>query len=139
MRQGLASRGTAGAENGGTLFSALRAKRDSGGASRFFYCPKAPKKDKGADNTHPTVKNTKLMSYLINLVTPPGGVVLDPFMGSGSTGVSAIRSGFRFTGIEGETVYYLIAADRTLAELSLQTAALIHGNVIGTMAYTEGL
>jgi hypothetical protein len=75
-------------------------KGDSGGASRFFYCAKASKSDKGADNKHPTVKSTKLMSYLIKLVTPPGGIVLDPFMGSGSTGVAALRDGFKFVGIE---------------------------------------
>lgn len=71
-------------------------------ASRFFYCAKASKADKGADNKHPTVKSTKLMEYLIRLITPLGGMVLDPFMGSGSTGVAALRLGFRFVGIEHE-------------------------------------
>jgi site-specific DNA-methyltransferase (adenine-specific) len=85
---------------------------DSGGASRFFYCPKAPKKDKGPDNKHPTVKNTKLMSYLINMITPPNGVVLDPFMGSGSTGVASQREGFGFIGIEMEEEYFNIAKER---------------------------
>lgn len=85
---------------------------DSGGASRFFYCAKASKADKGKDNTHPTVKSTKLMSYLINLITPPQGVVLDPFMGSGSTGVAAIREGFKFIGIEKEDDYLQIAERR---------------------------
>lgn len=85
---------------------------DTGGASRFFYCPKASKKDKGADNTHPTVKNTKLMEYLIKMVTPPNGTVLDPFMGSGSTGVAAIRLGFDFIGIEQSNEYLAIAYQR---------------------------
>jgi len=85
---------------------------NQGGASRFFYCPKASKRDKGHFNTHPTCKNTKLMEYLITLVTPPGGIVLDPFMGSGSTGVAAIRKGFKFVGIERETEYYDIAKKR---------------------------
>lgn len=85
---------------------------DSGGASRFFYCAKASKSDKGADNTHPTVKSTKLMEYLIKLITPPGGTVLDPFMGSGSTGVAAQRLGFDFIGIEKELEYFEIAAKR---------------------------
>jgi len=71
-----------------------------GDPARFFYCAKASKKDRGDGNTHPTVKPTDLMRYLCRLVTPPGGVVLDPFMGSGSTGKAAVAEGFRFIGIE---------------------------------------
>lgn len=78
-------------------------------AARFFYCSKASKRDRdeGLDdhNTHPTVKPTDLMRYLCRLVTPPGGVVLDPFMGSGSTGKAAILEGFRFVGIDTEQKY----------------------------------
>lgn len=85
---------------------------DKGGASRFFYCAKASKKDRGECNIHPTVKSTKLMEYLIRLITPPNGTVLDPFMGSGSTGVAAKRLGFGFVGIEREEKYYKIAAGR---------------------------
>lgn len=85
---------------------------DSGGASRFFYCAKASKSEKGAENNHPTVKSTKLMQYLIKLVTPKGGNVLDPFAGSGSTGVAAIKSGFNFVGIENNSDYAAIAKDR---------------------------
>lgn len=85
---------------------------DVGGASRFFYVAKASKADKGTDNTHPTVKSTKLMEYLIKLVTPPNGVVLDPFMGSGSTGVSAKNLGFKFLGIESSSDYFGIASRR---------------------------
>lgn len=84
------------------------------GAARFFYSPKASKKDRGEGNTHPTVKPTDLMAYLCRLVTPPGGVVLDPFMGSGSTGKAAVREGFRFVGIEREAEYFAIAAARLL-------------------------
>ena len=66
---------------------------DNGGsAARFFYCAKASKKDRGEDNKHPTVKPTDLMRYLCRLVTPPNGIVLDPFMGSGSTGKAAVAS-----------------------------------------------
>ena len=54
---------------------------------RFFYCPKVSKSERGEDNTHPTVKPQELMKYLCRLVTPKGGTVLDPFMGSGSTGM----------------------------------------------------
>jgi site-specific DNA-methyltransferase (adenine-specific) len=76
---------------------------------RFFYTTKASKKDRNSDwhgnplpypNAHPTVKPADLMQWLVRLVTPPGGVVLDPFAGSGSTGVAARREGFRFIGIE---------------------------------------
>jgi site-specific DNA-methyltransferase (adenine-specific) len=139
---------------------------DKGGASRFFYCPKAAKSDRneGLDhledkkrpgqsntglyssspvcvdcgltvngtnnhsnceegleykpsttttkNNHPTVKPTDLMRYLINLVTPPNGTILDPFMGSGSTGKAAVRCGVNFIGIEKEQEYMDIASAR---------------------------
>ena len=79
---------------------------------RFFYCPKPNKKDKGDDNKHPTVKPTELMKYLIRLVTPKDGIVLDPFMGSGSTGKAAMQEGMWFVGIEREKEYYEIAKQR---------------------------
>jgi site-specific DNA-methyltransferase (adenine-specific) len=63
-------------------------------------------------NNHPTVKPTDLMRYLCRLVTPPGGTVLDPFMGSGSTGRAALLEGFRFVGIEREAQYLEIARAR---------------------------
>lgn len=63
-------------------------------------------------NTHPTVKPTALMQYLCRLVTPPGGVVLDPFMGSGSTGKAAVLEGFQFVGVEREAEYMPIAVGR---------------------------
>jgi DNA modification methylase len=68
----------------------------------------------GAKNHHPTVKPTDLMRYLCRLVTPPGGVVLDPFMGSGSTGKAALLEGFQFIGIEREAEYLEIAKARIL-------------------------
>jgi hypothetical protein len=85
---------------------------DLGGASRFFYVAKASRKDKGVGNSHPTPKSTTLMEYLIRLVTPPGGVVLDPFAGSGSTGVAAKRLGFGFVGVEREQEYFEVAQNR---------------------------
>lgn len=85
---------------------------DSGSAARFFYCAKANKKDREEGNSHPTVKPTELMRYLCRLVTPPGGVVLDPFMGSGSTGKAAVLEGFEFIGIEREAEYLEIARNR---------------------------
>ncbi|HRY90436.1 MAG TPA: site-specific DNA-methyltransferase [Rubrivivax sp.] len=115
---------------------------DSGSAARFFYCAKASKKDRdegceglpqrvigtwGGDdddlspgkkstvprgNTHPTVKPTDLMRYLCSLVTPPGGLVLDPFAGSGSTGKGAALAGLHFVGVERELAYVDIAERR---------------------------
>ncbi|WP_179292205.1 DNA-methyltransferase [Paenibacillus campinasensis] len=76
-------------------------------------CKKATKADRGAGNTHPTVKPTALMAWLIRLVTPPGGTVLDPFAGSGSTLVAAKREGFGYVGIEREPEYVDIANART--------------------------
>ncbi len=66
----------------------------------------------GARNDHPTIKPVQLMAYLCRLITPPGGVVLDPFLGSGTTGVAALQEGFRFIGIEKEFEYLAIANAR---------------------------
>jgi DNA modification methylase len=120
-----------------------------GDAARFFYCPKASKKDreeglKGMEtkttmrygeqgqgpsaqqppkkpveqrNIHPTVKPTDLMRYLCRLVTPPGGTVLDPFMGSGSTGKAAALEGFNFIGIDLNPEYVEIAQNRIKEQL----------------------
>lgn len=87
---------------------------DIGSAARFFYCAKASKKDRndGATNNHPTVKPTELMRYLVRLVTPPNGTVLDPFTGSGSTGKAAVLEGFSFIGIEQSAEYVEIAKAR---------------------------
>ena len=113
-----------------------------GEPARFFYCAKASKRDRneGLDgfevkqtlggggltevggaygsikaagqNHHPTVKPTTLMQYLVRLVTPPNGVVLDPFMGSGSTGKACAYEGFDFIGIEQSAEYVEIARAR---------------------------
>jgi site-specific DNA-methyltransferase (adenine-specific) len=114
---------------------------DTGGASRFFYCPKASKGERNAGldgfplvkggsmrgeetrpdrptnhpiraNHHPTVKPIELMRYLCRLVTPPGGTVLDPFTGSGTTGCAAVLEGFDFIGVEREAEYAQIAKAR---------------------------
>ena len=92
-------------------------------AARFFYMAKCSKKDRnegleGVVNHHPCLKPTALMRYLCRLVTPPGGIVLDPFMGSGSTGKAAMLEGFRFIGIEREAEYVEIARARIGAVLS---------------------
>lgn len=85
---------------------------DSGGASRFFYVAKSSKRERGEGNAHPTVKPIKLMEYLIKLVTPPNGTTLDPFMGSGTTGVAAKQLGFDFIGCEMSENYFDIAKQR---------------------------
>lgn len=85
---------------------------DSGSAARFFYCAKASRKERGEGNGHPTVKPIALMRWLITLVAPPNAVVLDPFMGSGTTGVAALQLGRRFIGVEREAEYYEIAERR---------------------------
>jgi len=87
---------------------------------------KASKKDRNSDwrgeeitleirHTHPTVKPTDLMAWLVRLVTPPGGIVLDPFAGSGSTLVAAKREGFQYIGIEREAEYVEIAKARVVS------------------------
>jgi site-specific DNA-methyltransferase (adenine-specific) len=91
---------------------------DKGGASRFFYQAKVSKAernmglDEGVKSNHPTMKPVALMTYLCRLITPPNGIVLDPFMGSGSTGVSALLEGFRFCGMEMDPDYFKIAEAR---------------------------
>ena len=89
-------------------------------AARFFYAAKASRKDRGEGNSHPTVKPTDLMRYLCRLVTPPGGVILDPFMGSGSTGKAAVAEGFKFIGIEMVEEYFAIAHERITGEPYLE-------------------
>jgi site-specific DNA-methyltransferase (adenine-specific) len=83
---------------------------------RFFYCAKANSKERseglGDKNFHPTVKPIELMRYLVRMVTPPNGIVLDPFTGSGSTGVGAIKEARRFYGIELNKEYAKIARAR---------------------------
>ena len=95
---------------GGGGYGGANTYMDKGGPSRYFYCPKVTKKEREAGlvpgegqtraNAHPTVKPVNLMAYLIRLVTPPNGLILDPFVGSGTTGIAAVREGFRFVGIE---------------------------------------
>ena len=116
---------------------------DSGSAARFFWCPKASRRDRNdglsgmpqkavnwssgeqapgtfqssntdraLENHHPTVKPTELMQYLVRLVTPQAGVVLDPFMGSGSTGKACVREQMSFVGIEIDPAYIEIAKRR---------------------------
>jgi site-specific DNA-methyltransferase (adenine-specific) len=106
--------GSIGFAGGGKSFPTYQ-DGDNMGASRFFYVAKANKKDRNEGeviNTHPTVKPTTLMRYLVRLVTPEGGMVLDPFTGSGSTGKAAILEGKKFIGIELTEEYLPIIASR---------------------------
>jgi hypothetical protein len=89
---------------------------DKGGASRFFFVTKPAPKERNAGlegrSSHPTVKPIQLMRYLVRLVTPPGGLVLDPFLGSGTTVIAATLEGFDSIGIEREDEYIEIARKR---------------------------
>ncbi len=85
---------------------------DEGSPARFFYCAKTPKKERGEGNTHPTVKPQALMRYLCRLITPPDGVILDPFMGSGSTLLASRSEGFKSIGIDINSEYCDIAVNR---------------------------
>lgn len=87
---------------------------DTGGASRFFYVAKASKSERpSVDGTgHPTVKPLALMRWLVRLVTPPDGTVLDPFVGSGTTVEAAMLEGFRAIGIEREATYLPMVEQR---------------------------
>ena len=132
-------------------------REDEGGSSRFFYCPKPSRKEKdegltieasiikgrdeGQDNmnvpqklrstkrknTHSTVKPVKLMQYLIRLVTPKNGTTVDPFFGSGTSGISSLKeiNNYKFIGIEKEKEYFNIAVERCLyeQEKSIELAA----------------
>jgi DNA modification methylase len=85
---------------------------DSGSAARFFYCAKASGDERGEGNNHPTVKPVDLMRWLVRLVTPKGGTVLDPFMGSGSTLIAADAEQFHAIGCELSPEYAAIAERR---------------------------
>ena len=87
--------------------------------ARFKYSAKASKAERGEGNDWPTVKPIALMRYLCRLVTPPGGIIVDPFMGSGSTGIAAIREGFMFVGIDDDEHACEIATKRLSQEVLL--------------------
>jgi site-specific DNA-methyltransferase (adenine-specific) len=88
---------------------------DSGSASRFFYCAKASKQERNEGvetNGHPTVKPILLMQYLVKLVSRENATVLDPFMGSGTTGIACKNLSRKFVGIERDAQYFEIATKR---------------------------
>ena len=97
---------------------------DTGGASRFFYVAKAPKSERPVVDgvAHPTVKPVSLMSWLVRLVTPPGGTVLEPFAGSGTTVEAAMREGFNVVAVEREADYLPLILARIDREHARQAA-----------------
>ena len=113
-RSGIGYAGTEGYQNAGT--EGHRRDTDVGAASRFFYVAKAREDDKteggAVDNDHETVKSTPLMRWLVRLVTPTNGIVLDPFAGSGTTGVACAQEGRSFIGIEQNTKHHATALAR---------------------------
>lgn len=104
---------------------------DDGGASaaRFFYCAKAGGEDREHGNTHATVKPNDLMRYLCKLIAPKDAIILDPFMGSGSTGVAAIQMHNRFIGIELGADHFEICKRRVAA--AFDTYPLLNGGING--------
>jgi len=142
-RPGMSGGGKHAAGYGGGMFGGIdcehTARNDSGGASRFFprfrYSPKPSAAEREAglggvdaepddiglnrikrrSNVHPTVKSIDLMRWLCRLITPPGGLVVDPFCGSGTTGMACKIEGFRFVGIEQSAQYADIARKRIAA------------------------
>jgi len=87
---------------------------DTGGASRFFYVAKAPTSERPREDgiAHPTVKPLDLMRWLVRLVTPPGGIVLEPFAGSGTTAEACVIEGFRCIAVEREADYLPLIVQR---------------------------
>jgi DNA modification methylase len=100
------------------------ARGDIGGASRFFYTAKASASERsgasGTRNPHPTVKPLALMRWLVRLVTPPGGLIVDPFCGSGTTGQAALLEGFRVVLIEQDEEMAAFARKRIAGPLFSQ-------------------
>jgi site-specific DNA-methyltransferase (adenine-specific) len=79
---------------------------------KYFYAPRATRKERGEYNDHPTPKPIALMRYLCRVYAPPGGIVIDPFMGSGSTGIAAIQEGRQFIGMDQNQHYVDISQRR---------------------------
>lgn len=87
---------------------------------KYFYAPRATRKEKGVNNNHPTVKPISLMEYLIKIYSPPNTTVLDPFCGSGTTGIAAVNNKRQFVGIDLSEEYCEIAKNRIQTSLGLE-------------------
>ena len=79
---------------------------------KYFYAPRVTRKERGDYNDHPTPKPISLMSYLVKIYCPESGLVLDPFCGSGSTGIGALLENRKFVGIDQEEKYIKISEQR---------------------------
>jgi DNA modification methylase len=95
-----------------TSSGAKHGEASEGSAARFFYCAKASTSERGDENNHPTVKPLDLIKYLVKLITPPDGIVLDMFGGSGTTALACLDLGFPYIVIEKEPDYVFIANER---------------------------
>lgn len=93
-------------------FEDKKSKTNQINSENWLHCEAPVKKDIVHKNNHPTVKPINLMTYLCNLITPEGGTILDPFMGSGSTGIAALLQGYNFLGIDMDPEYTKIAEGR---------------------------
>ena len=161
MKRGRTQEASADNENNGVVGFQMRPgdrRLDTGSAARFFYCAKTSRTDRHEGlinpgpqckmgttlrkvettetkgNNHPTVKPTDLMAYPLRLVTPPGGVALDPFMGSGSTGKAAMREGFEFIGCEIDEQYAAIARARIEFEVLRQQEQKVESDQLDLFA-----
>jgi site-specific DNA-methyltransferase (adenine-specific) len=88
---------------------------DNSEHQKYFYAPRATRKERGEYNDHPTPKPIALMRYLTRVYAPKGGLVLDPFMGSGSTGIAALQEGLQFVGID-MTQHYVDISERRIQD-----------------------
>lgn len=161
MKRGRGAEESAASGNNGIVGFQMKPgdrRLDTGSAARFFYCAKTSRTDRHEGmanpgpqfkmgttlrkvettetkgNNHPTVKPTDLMAYLLRLVTPPGGVALDPFMGSGSTGKAAMREGFEFIGCEIDEQYAAIARARIEFEVLRQQEQKVESDQLDLFA-----
>jgi site-specific DNA-methyltransferase (adenine-specific) len=134
--------GTAGKSEGWGNIGAIEGERregfnDSGGASRFFYTAKADAAERPRIDgvSHPTVKPLSLMRWLLRLVTPPNGTVLDPFLGSGTTAEAALLEGFRCIGVEREADYLPLIEARLSRQRDPVRAIELAGDDPGLFAW----
>ena len=85
---------------------------DEQGHQKYFYAPRVTRKEKGEYNDHPTVKPISLMRYLVRIYTPSGAKVLDPFNGTGTTGIASIQEGREYVGLELSEHYAKVSEQR---------------------------
>ena len=111
-RSDRAKDGTVDANPNGRYPSDVMGHFDQPDIQKYFYAPRVTRKEKGEYNDHPTVKPINLMRYLVRIYTPTGGKVLDPFNGTGTTGIASIQEGRSYVGIELSEHYREISEQR---------------------------